>query len=146
MSMRIENRKARFDYEIVDSVEAGIVLTGAEVKAIKGGQVNLTGARIIEKNGGLWVVGMNVARYKFSSDEEYDAARIRQLLVHKKEMAQIMARKRTAGLTLVALSVYNKGDLIKLEVGLVRGKKKYEKRELLKKKTEEKALARRLKN
>ena len=131
MGMRIENKKARFDYEVIDSVEAGMILTGA---------------RIIVKDNRLWVVGMNVARYKYSSEADYDPARIRQLLVHRREIAEIMAKRQTAGLTLVALSVYNKGDLIKLSVGLVRGKKQYEKRELLKKRTEEKALARRLKN
>lgn len=143
--MRIENRKARFDYEVVETIEAGLILTGPEVKSIKSGQVNLTGARIIEKGGRLWVVGMSVPKYKFTTDPDYDPARIRELLFRKSEIASIMTKKLSGGLTLVALSVYNKGDLIKLSVGLVRGKKKYEKREQIKKRVEERALARRLK-
>lgn len=143
--MRIENKKARFDYEVVESFEAGVILTGAEAKSIKAGQVNLTGARIIEKDDRFWVVGMNIAKYPYSTDPDYDPGRIRELLLRKKEITQIMAKRVSSGLTLVALTVYNKGDLIKLEVGLVRGKKKYEKRDQLKKRTEERALARRLK-
>jgi SsrA-binding protein len=143
--MRFENKKARFEYEVIETFEAGLILTGAEVKSIKAGQVNLTGARVIEKGGKLFVVGLNVPRYQFATDPEYDPARIRDLLLHKKEITSILSKKEARGLTLIALSVYNKGDLIKMEIGLVRGKKKYEKRDQLKKRDEELALARRLK-
>lgn len=143
--MRIENKKARFDYEVVESFEAGVVLTGAEVKSIKSGQVNLMGARVIERAGRFFVVGMNVPKYKFATDPEYDPARIREILLHKREIASILSKKVAGGLTLIPLSTYNKGDLIKISIGLVRGKKKYEKREQLKKRDEELALARRLK-
>jgi len=143
--MRVENKKARFEYEVVETFEAGVILTGGEVKSIKVGQVNLTGARIIEKGGKLFVVGMSVPKYRFATDPEYDPGRIRELLFHKKEITSILSKKEAHGLTLVALSAYNKEDLIKLLIGLVRGKKKYEKREQLKKRDEEMALARRLK-
>lgn len=143
--MRIENKKAKFDYEVVESFEAGVVLFGAETKSIKAGQVNLTGSRVIEKDGGLWVVGMNVPKYRFASDQDYDPGRIRKLLFHRQEIRQIEAKRASAGLTLIPLAVYNKGSLVKLSVGLVRGKKKYEKRELLKRRTEVRDLARRLK-
>jgi SsrA-binding protein len=143
--MRVENKKARFDYEVVDTFEAGIILTGAEVKSVKKGQVNLTGARVIEKEGKFWVVGMSIPKYQFTTDPDYDPGRIRELLLHKREISSIGAKKEAGGLTLVALSTYNKGDLIKLSIGLVRGKKKYEKREQQKKRDEELALARRLK-
>ena len=143
--MRVENKKARFDYEVTETFEAGLILTGGEVKSVKDGQVNLTGARIIEKNGRLFVVGMSIQRYRFAADPEYDPGRIRELLFHKKEVTSILSKKQAHGLTLVALAAYNKGDLIKLEIGLVRGKKKYEKREQVKKRDEELALARRLK-
>lgn len=143
--MRVENKKARFEYEVVETFEAGLILTGPEVKSIKGGQVNLTGARVIEKDGKLFVVGMSVPKYQFATDPEYDPGRIRELLFHKKEITSILSKKEARGLTLVALSAYNKGDLIKLEIALVRGKKKYEKREQVKKRDEELALARRLK-
>ncbi len=141
----MENKKARFDYEVVDTFEAGIILTGAEVKSVKKGQVNLTGARVIEKEGKFWVVGMSIPKYQFTTDPDYDPGRIRELLLHKREISSIGAKKEAGGLTLVALSTYNKGDLIKLSIGLVRGKKKYEKREQQKKRDEELALARRLK-
>ncbi len=143
--MRVENKKARFEYEVVETFEAGLILTGPEVKSIKAGQANLTGARVIEKAGKLFVVGMSVPKYQFTTDLEYDPGRIRELLFHKKEITSILSKKEARGLTLVALSAYNKGDLIKLEIALVRGKKKYEKREQVKKRDEELALARRLK-
>jgi len=141
----VENKKARFEYEVVETFEAGLILTGPEVKSIKAGQANLTGARVIEKEGRLFVVGMSVPKYQFATDPEYDPGRIRELLFHKKEVTSILSKKEARGLTLVALSAYNKGDLIKLEIALVRGKKKYEKREQVKKRDEELALARRLK-
>lgn len=143
--MRIENKRVRFEYEVVEAFEAGLILTGAEVKSIKSGQVNLTGARVIEKDDRLWAVGLNVPKYQHATDPDYDPGRIRGLLFKKAEIASILAKKQAAGLTLMALAVYNKGDLIKLSVGLVRGKKKYEKREQVKKRVEERALARRLK-
>ena len=143
--MRIENKRVRFEYEVVETFEAGLILTGAEVKSIKSGQLNHTGARVIEKDGRLWVVGMNIPKYQHATDPDYDPGRIRELLFRKTEIASILAKKQAAGLTLMALAVYNKGDLIKLSVGLVRGKKKYEKREQVKKRVEERALARRLK-
>ena len=143
--MRFENKKIRFEYEVIETFEAGLILTGAEVKSIKSGQVNLTGARVIEKDGRLWVVGLNILKYQFATDPDYDPGRIRELLFRKTEIASILAKKQAAGLTLMALAVYNKGDLIKLSVGLVRGKKKYEKREQMKKRVEERDLARRLK-
>ena len=143
--MRVENRKARFEYEVIETFEAGLILTGSEVKSIKAGQANLTGARVIEKDEKLFVVGMSVPKYQFATDPEYDPGRIRELLFHKKEITSILSKKEARGLTLVALSAYNKGDLIKLEIALVRGKKKYEKREQVKKRDEELALARRLK-
>ena len=143
--MRIENKRVRFEYQVVETFEAGLILTGAEVKSIKSGQVNLTGARVIEKDGRLWVVGLNVPKYQHATDPDYDPGRIKELLFRKTEIASIMAKRQSQGLTLIALAVYNKGDLVKLSVGLVRGKKKYEKREQLKKRVEERALARRLK-
>lgn len=143
--MRIENRKAKFDYLVVEAIEAGIVLMGSEVKSIKSGQASLEGSRIVPREGALWVIGMQVPLYKYSQIEGYDPIRSRKLLIKSKEIEEIEAKSRTAGLTLIPLSVYNKGALIKLEIGLVRGKKKYEKREILKKRTVARELAARLK-
>lgn len=143
--MRVENRKVKFDYQVVEEFEAGIILTGAEVKSIKAGQVNLEGARVVEREGRLLVVGMNVPKYQFSGEIEYDPGRTRELLLHRREVTAIASKRQSAGLTLVPVAVYNKGDLIKLSIGLVRGKKKFEKREEVKKRMEERDLARRLK-
>lgn len=143
--MRIENRKARFDYEVLETLEAGVVLLGAEVKAIKAGQVSLEGSRVVEIGGRYFVLGMQVSEYKYSHQEGYDPMRTKELLLKKFEMINLASKKTSSGLTLVPLSVYNKGALIKLELGLVRGKKKYEKREEMKKKAINKELAKRLK-
>lgn len=143
--MRIENRKARFDYEVIDTLEAGVILLGSEVKAIKAGQVSLDGSRVVENGGKLYVLGMQISEYKFSHIEGYDPMRTREILIRKSEKLDLATKKVSSGLTLVPLSVYNKGSLIKLEIGLVRGKKKYEKREEMKKKAINKELAKRLK-
>jgi SsrA-binding protein len=143
--MRIENRKARFDYEVVDTLEAGVILLGSEVKAIKAGQVSLDGSRVVENGGKLYVLGMHVPEYKFSHIEGYDPLRTKEILIKRSEKLDLATKKVSSGLTLVPLSVYNKGSLIKLEIGLVRGKKKYEKREEMKKKAINKELAKRLK-
>jgi len=145
--MRIENKKIRQNYEVVESFEAGIVLTGAETKSIKAGQVNLRGARVIIRKKEVWLLGMQVARYKHDGRvEKLDLARARKLLMKRREIEQIESKARLAGLTLLPISVYNKGSFVKVEVGLVRGKKKYEKREELKKRKEKRDLARRLKS
>ena len=143
--MRIENRKARFDYEVIDTLEAGVILLGSEVKAIKAGQVSLDGSRVVENGGRLYVLGMQVSEYNFSHIEGYDPLRTKEILIKKSEKLDLATKKVSSGLTLVPLSVYNKGSLIKLEIGLVRGKKKYEKREEMKKKAINKELAKRLK-
>jgi SsrA-binding protein len=139
------NKKARFDYEIVESFEAGIVLTGAEVKAIHTNTANLTGSRVVFKDTGAYVVGMNIPKYKFDSNEEYDPLKTRKLLLHKKEMVNILTKTKAAGLTLVPIKLYNKGGLVKVEIALVRGKKRFEKREELRKRDVNLGLARRLK-
>lgn len=138
--VRIENKKARFNYEVIASYEAGIVLTGAEVKSVRLGQVSLTGSRIMTVDNELWVVGMNIAKYVYTTDDNYDSMRRKKLLLKKEEINTIEAKRRLAGLTMVPLAVYNKGSLIKMEVGLVRGKKKYEKREIVKKRDIERGL------
>lgn len=144
--MIAENKKARFDYEIVESFEAGVVLTGSEVKSARGGGASLTGARVVLKDDGAYVVGLQIQRYKYDSNENYVVDRTRRLLIKKKELVTIGTKMKSASLTLVPVALYNKGSLLKLEIALVRGKKKYEKREILKKRETEIGLARRLKN
>ena len=143
--MSLVNKKARFDYEIIEVYEAGIVLTGAEVKSVRGNGVNFAGARVVFRDKRTWVIGLNILKYRFDSSEEYEPARSRKLLLHKKEVMEIQTKMKSAGLTLVPVKLYNKGNIVKVEVALVRGKKKFEKREIIKKRDVDKGLARRLK-
>lgn len=144
--MRVSNKKVLRDYEVVEKIEAGVVLSGAEVKSVKMGQVNLAGGRVVIGGDEVWLTGVSIARYKYDgSEEEHDTTRKRKLLIKKEERLMLETKSRSGGLTLTPLSMYNKGKLIKVEIGLVRGKKKFEKREEIKKRKEKRALARRLK-
>jgi len=144
--MKVSNKKAWRDYQVVEKIEAGVVLSGAEVKSVKRGRVNLRGGRVVIGDGEVWMTGVNIEKYEYDgSEEEYDATRKKKLLVKREERMMLEEKARSGGLTLVPLSMYNKGKLIKVEIGLVRGKKKYEKREEIKKRKEKRALARRLK-
>jgi SsrA-binding protein len=138
--MKIKNKKAFFNYEIVDSFEAGIVLTGAEVKSIKSGRINLTNAYVKIVGGELWLVGADIPRYKHDGSEEYDAQRSRKLLVKRKELIEIESRLRQKKLTLIPLSVYTTRGKIKVEVGFGKGRKRYEKKAREKKKDLEREL------
>jgi len=143
--MIVENRKAKFDYEIIEEFESGIVLSGAEVKSVRNGGTTMTGARVVFEGNGAFVIGMNIPRYKNDSAEEYIADKKRKLLLHQKEIVEIQTKMRSAGLTVVPISLYNKGSLVKVKIALVRGKKKFEKREILKKRESQLGIARRLK-
>lgn len=128
------NKKARFDYEILDTFEGGLKLTGAEVKSIKAGHIQLKGAFLHIQNGELILKGSFVAPYKpAGNQEDYDSGADRKVLVHKRELNRLVGKKQVEGLTIVPLSVYTKGGLIKLEFAVAKGKKKYEKRDALKK-------------
>ncbi len=143
--MSIVNKKARFDYEIIESFEAGIVLTGSEVKSVRAGSVNFAGSRVVFVDGKVKLLGLNINKYKFDSSEFYEPSKVRELLLKKKEIIEIQSKSKASGLTLVPIKLYNKGSLIKLQIALVRGKKKYEKRAEIKKRDTERGLARRLK-
>jgi SsrA-binding protein len=126
--MKIKNKKAFFNYTITDSFEAGIVLTGAEVKSIKSGRVDLTNAYVKIIGGELWLVGANIPRYKHDGSQDYDPQRTRKLLVKKKELIDIENTLRQKKLTLVPLSVYTTRGKVKIEVGYGKGRKRYEKK------------------
>ena len=131
--MKISNKKAYFDYDVLETFEAGIVLTGAEVKSVKDGRANLTDAFVKIINQDLHLVNGEIPRYKYSSDEFYDSRRSRKLLIKKKELVQIDGKLKSKNLTLIPLSIYTKGKLVKVEVAFARGKKVHEKREREKK-------------
>ena len=142
----IRNKKVLRDHELVEKIEAGVVLSGSEVKSVRAGQVSLAGGRIVIEKDEVWMTGVNVAKYKHDGrEEEYDTTRKRKLLIKKEERVSLEGKSRSGGLTLMPMSMYNKGKLIKVEIGLVRGKKIFEKREEIKKRKEKRELARRLK-
>ena len=147
MSLLADNKQARQDYEIMDKFEAGIKLSGAEVKAGKNGQINLKGAYArVGPDGRPYLVGCRIGPYKpaAGSQRHYDPLRSRALLLKKKEIKSLTGKLQEKKYTLVPLSVYNKQGLIKVELGLGRGRKQYEKRELIKKRDIARELARRL--
>src|SRR3990167_5273880 len=135
MSTYATNPKAHFDYQILETFEAGLKLTGQEVKSIKNGKVSLKGAYVKILNGEAWLLGAIVSPYQANNvPPDYDQQRNRKLLLKKSELAYLQSKSQEQGLTLVPLKIYSKKNLIKLEIGLARGKKKYDKREAIKKK------------
>ena len=142
--MDIQNRKARFDYQILDSFEAGLELTGAEVKSARSGQVSLQEAYVKLRAGEAWLVGTHIAPYPQAPDEQYDPIRSRKILLHKKELVSLEGKLREKGLTLLPLKMYIVRNRIKLEVGIGKGKKKFDKRESIKKRDSERAARRKI--
>jgi SsrA-binding protein len=131
--MKIVNRKATFDYSVLERFEAGIHLLGAEVKAARAGQVDLHGSFAKIMGSEVYLINAKILPYKFARPEVYDARRTRKLLLHKKQIISLKSKIEGANLTIVPLSMYTKGSLIKLELALAKSKKKFEKKELLKK-------------
>ena len=129
-----ENRKARHDYAVLDTIECGIVLTGTEVKSIRHGSVSLAGSYAAVLKGELWLVGADVAAYKFGNRFNHEPKSMRKLLVHAKEVEELRLKTEAKGLTLIPLKVYLKGGRIKVALGVCRGKQLHDKRDALKKK------------
>lgn len=128
------NDRARYDYEILDTVEAGLVLTGQEVKSAKTGHMKLKGAHVAFTGGEAWLLGSHIAKYpKAGPLPGYDPERSRKLLLHKKQLDTLRGKREEEGLTVVPLRAYIRSGRIKLEVAVARGKKQYEKRETIKK-------------
>lgn len=127
--MKIINHKVFFDYTILEHLEAGVALTGAEVKSLKGGHAKLDGAFVRMIGSEAYLVNAQIFPFVYARPEGYDPRRTRKLLLHKKELLHLKGKIDGANLTLIPLSWYTKGPLVKLEVGIARGKKQYEKRE-----------------
>lgn len=130
--MEIQNRKARFNYFIEKEIEAGIVLSGTEIKSIRKGSANFNDAYITIKNNELYVINMYIAKYEEANRFNHDERRTRKLLMHKKEIVKLGNEIRTTGYTLVPIKLYFKNDKAKILVGLAKGKKLYDKRETIK--------------
>lgn len=142
-----ENKKAYYDYEILEKFEAGIVLLGTEVKSIKSGHINLAGSYIVPKDSEFFLINSNVPPYQpKNTPKNYDPMRSRKILITKKEIDHLLGKNKERGLTLLPLNVYNKRGKIKLEFGLAQGKRKTDKRELIKKRDTEREIDRELKN
>ena len=130
----IINKKGAFDYEILERFEAGIALKGFEVKSIKTGHINLRGSFVTVKNNELYLTGANISPYQpKNTPADYDPTRSRKLLLNNKEIKYLIGKSQQKGLTLVPVRVYIKNNLIKLEFGVAKGKKRYDKREIIKK-------------
>ena len=143
LTMVSENRKARHKYEILDSVECGMMLIGSEVKSMREGKLSLDEAHIRVKNNELWLIGADIAHYNNAGMWNHDPRRPRKLLVHSREFDNFAGKAHERGLTLVPLRVYfNARGIAKCVMGLVKGKKLHDKRETLRKRDTERGLQR----
>jgi SsrA-binding protein len=136
------NRKANFEYSILNKYESGIILTGTEVKSLRDSKVNIQDAygRLISNE--VWLINSNISQYKYGNINNHDPLRNRKLLLNKREIRKIKQELQEKGLTLVPLKIYFKGSLIKLEIGIAKGKKLFDKRESIKKREVERKLSR----
>jgi SsrA-binding protein len=146
MDMKITNSKAFHDFEIQDRFEAGINLTGAEVKAVKLGHADLTGSHVRLVGGEAYLIGASIFPYEYARPEKYDVKRTRKLLLHKAEIISLKSKTDGSSLTIVPISLYTRHKLIKAELGLGKSKKKYQKKESLKQRDIERDIQTALKN
>lgn len=145
MKILAENKKARFNYEILDKFEAGMILTGREVKSIKAGKISLKGSYVVLRGEEPYLIGANISPYQpKNTPVDYDPERARKLLLNRSEINQLVGKIKERGLTLIPLKVYTKHAKIKLEFGIGKGKKKADKREAIKKRETERTIKREL--
>lgn len=136
------NRQAYHDYFVDETYETGIVLTGTEIKSIRGGKVNLRGAFARLRDGEVWLEGMHIAIYDQGTYMNHEPLRPRKLLLHRRQITQLIGKVQTKGLTLVPLKLYLRHNRAKIELGLCRGKKQYDKRETIKQREAQREIAR----
>ncbi len=125
----VANRAAFYEYHILDKYEAGIALTGTEVKSVRAGQIQLKESYVAVRDGEVWLFNAHVSHYSHGNRENHDAVRTRKLLLHRREIDRLEDATTVKGMTLVVTRVYLKGGRIKFEIGVARGKKLYDKRE-----------------
>lgn len=143
----LEHKKARLNYDILEEFEAGLELLGTEVKSLRAGQGKLEGGHVIVRGGEAYLVGAHIPAYQpANAPLGFDPDRTRRLLVGKKELAALQSHEQQKGLTIVPLKVYNKGTYLKLLVGAARGRKKHDKRAVLKERDHKREIERTLKN
>lgn len=144
--IEINNRKAKFDYEIVETKEAGIVLTGTEIKSIRLGNANLKDSYAIIKNNEVFLLGMHISPYKEGNIFNHDELRTRKLLLHKKEILKLRDKLEIEGYTLVPIKLYFNKNKAKILLGVAKGKKSYDKRESIKQRDIDRELKKQYKN
>lgn len=136
------NRKAYHDYHLEQALEAGIALTGSEIKSVRAGRVNLRDSFVQIRDGEAWLVDAHIAQYEQASRENHEPKRDRKLLLHRQEIARLASRVQEKGYTIVPLRMYLKGNLVKVEIALARGKRLYDKREAIGKRDSEREMER----
>lgn len=144
--MKTINRKAFFDYEIIDKIEAGISLTGPETKSVFAGNIRLEDSFVKIIGNEAFLINAHIFPYQFATNINFDPKRTKKLLLHKKEIISLKTKLQQSNLTLVPLAIYSKGKIIKLEIGLGKGKKKWDKRETIKKREIERKMSNWIKN
>lgn len=146
MANLVSNKKAHFNYEFLEKIEAGLELLGLEVKSLRKGQGTLDGSYVIVRGGEAYLTGMNIPPFQTNNTpKDYDPMRNRKLLITKAEIKKLANNESKKGLTIVPISVYNKGSKLKLELAIARGKREFDKRESLKKRDTERDMRRTLK-
>lgn len=131
--MKITNRRAYTDYSLLERLEAGIHLLGAEVKAVKLGHADITGGHVRITSSEAYLIGSKIYPYQYARPESYDEGRTRKLLLHKRELMVLKSKTDGQNLTIVPVSLYTRSGFIKLEIAVAKGKKQYEKRDAIKK-------------
>ena len=144
--IEIKNRKAYFDYEILEEIESGIVLTGTEIKSVRNGSINLKDSYAIVRNNEIFLLNVHISEYKEGNIFNHNETRTRKLLLHKKEIFKLRDKIQLNGYTLVPLKLYFKGNKAKIMLGLAKGKKTYDKRESIKERDISRELKKELKN
>lgn len=139
------NRKAYHDYFIDETLEAGLVLVGSEIKSIRAGRVNLRDSYVTIRNGEAWLIGTHIAGYAEASYQDHDPNRDRKLLLHRREIDRWLGKAEQKGYTIVPLKLYLKDNRAKVEIGLARGKRQYDKREAIAKRDSERDMRRAIK-
>jgi SsrA-binding protein len=142
MKILAENRKARFDYQIKDTFEAGVVLKGYEVKAIRSKNMSLKGSFVVINQGEIQLLNAHIPLYEKATIKGYESRRTRKLLLHKKEIQNLSGKLEEKGITLIPLKIYLKKGKIKVEVGIGKGKSKIDKRETIKRREDERKMRR----
>jgi len=147
MSIKViaTNRRAYHDYHVGEGIEAGISLTGTEIKSIRGGRVNLRDSYVRPENGQMWLLGTNIARYDAGGIWGHDPDRPRRLLLHKDQIINLTSKVKDKGFTIIATRLYLKDSLAKVEIALARGKKLYDKREAITRRDTEREIGRAMK-